>query len=153
MRGADRASRVRSDPLHEILAMVTTLDIRHPTRDSVVQLHARATTQWWGCNWRTQYGPRKLNLIDVRSRQARLIADATSGGESSAWDAASTYLRNVEMDAAAAEVAAAEAVSLVRRGLWESALAFSDSAVALETKYRQSVTWRPLRDEIAAGVR
>lgn len=132
--------------------MVNTLDSRHSTRDSVVQTHALATGQWWGCNWQTQYGPRKLNLLDVWSRQARLIADATSGDESSAWEAATAYLRDVEFDAAAAERAAENAVSLVRRGQWRAALTAIEKAVALETKYRQSVVWRSVRDEIAAGI-
>lgn len=133
-------------------AMVNILDRPHPTLDTVAQVHARSMTQWWGCNWQTQFGPRKLNLHDVRSRQARLIANATSGDESSAWDAATEYLSDVENDAAAAEHAAAKAVSLVRRGQWHKALTTIDEAVALETKYRQSVVWRPLRDEIAAGI-
>ncbi len=131
--------------------MVNTLDSRHPARDSIMQTHALAISQWWGCNWQTQYGPRKLNLLDMRSRQARLIAEATSGEEAKAWDAATTYLHEVESDAAAAEMAATDAISLVNREQWPAALAAIEKAVALETKYRQSVVWHPLRDEIAAG--
>lgn len=132
--------------------MVRTLKIQQPTRESIMKIHAMATAQWWGCNWHTQYGPRKLNLFEVRSRQARLIADATSGDESRAWDVASEYLRNVEADAAAAEVAAAEAIAMIGQEQWNAALSAIESAVALETKYRDSLTWSPLRNVIAAGI-
>ncbi len=134
------------------MAMVNTLDRRHPTLDTVVEAHALATKQWWGCNWRTQFGPRKLNLRDVRSRQARLIANATSGEESSAWEAATEYLVGIENDASDAEVAAAKAVLLVRRNSWRKALGAIDEAVVLETKYRHSIVWGPVREEIAAGI-
>lgn len=125
------------------------LSTQHPTSDSIDSAFAQATGVWWGCNWKTEHGPRKLKLCDLRSRHARLIADATSGAESRSWMLASEYLAEVESDASRAESAAAKAMSLVVEGKWDEALSALELAVALESKYRISVTWKPLRDEIA----
>jgi hypothetical protein len=118
----------------------------------VASAYAQATGVWWGCNWKAEHGPRKLKICGLRSRHARLIAEATCGAESRAWLLASQYLAEVEADAKRAELAASEAMSLVSKGRWEEALNAVDEAVALESKYRISVTWKLLRDEIALKV-
>lgn len=130
--------------------MVNSLTTHLATYESVTRVYESATRQWWGCNWRTEFGSRKLNLCDVRSRQARLMANATSGDESSAWEQATRYLAEVEVDARNAERAAAHAISMVDNGRWRDALSEMDIAVKLESKYRESIVWRPLRNEITA---
>ncbi len=94
--------------------------------------------------------PLRLDLKNMRSRQARLMAEATSGKESEAWYAAALYLAQLELDARTAEQLALEAVTLTEHGQWSSALERAESAVQLEAKYRPSETWRLMRDEIAA---
>ncbi len=130
------------------------LAIRNHTShdDNATQFYASATGRWWGCNWQAEFGPLKLRLQNVRARQALLIAEATSGAESAAWDEATRYLAQVEADAKAAERAAAEAISFARDDRWEKALAAIEVSLALESKYRPSITWRPLHDEIASRV-
>ena len=78
------------------------------------------------------------------------MANATSGDESHAWEQATRYLVEVEVDARNAERAAAQAISLIENGRWREALYEMDIAVKLESKYRESNVWRPLRDEITA---
>ncbi len=86
----------------------------------------------------------------MRSRQAKLMAEATSGKESEAWHAASRFLAQLETDAAAAEQLALEAIDLVEHGQWAAALELANSAVQLEAKYRPSQIWQLMRDEIAS---
>lgn len=117
---------------------------------SVARAYSVSTGKWWGCNWPTLFGPMQVQLENVRARQARLVADATSGKESEAWSAVAKYLSLVEDDAASAEKLALEAVNQLSNGRWSEALASADAAVALESKYRSSKTWRPLRDAIVA---
>ena len=92
----------------------------------------------------------QLQLENVRARQARLVAAATSGKESETWYAAEKYLLLIEADAATAEKFALEAVNKISNGMGSEALASAEAAVALESKHRNSKTWRPLRDAIVA---
>lgn len=112
--------------------------------------YEEAKGKWWGCNWQTKHGPRRLLLKDFRAKQARLMAEATSGEEAAAWDAAARYLVQVELDAKAAENAAADAIAFAMNESWGAALRSMDAAVRLESKYRISETWKPLRDVIAS---
>ncbi len=79
------------------------------------------------------------------------MANATSGDGSHASEQATRYLVEIEVDARNAEKAAANAIFHVSNGRWREALVAIDSAVMLESKYRRSTTWRPLRDEITAN--
>ncbi|TWU62768.1 hypothetical protein [Crateriforma conspicua] len=59
----------------------------------------RHGTPWTGCDWATEFGPLKLNLQCIRSRQARTVASATRGLEAEQWLAAAKWLEKVESDA------------------------------------------------------
>ncbi len=66
----------------------------------VRELLAATAGSWTGCDWITSYGPMKLNLRGLRSRQAHRISDYTSAEESVCWAEAARYLEQIERDAA-----------------------------------------------------
>ena len=127
---------------------MTILAIQHPSTETFQQLYDAAIKQWTGCNWRTDLGPLRLNLMGIHSRQARLIAEATSGEESVAWEEATKFLSQVEVDSRAASKAAENAIRLIAEGKLAEAIADAERAIALEAKYREPKVWKPLRDAI-----
>lgn len=129
--------------------MVIALATHIPGNDIVRRIHAVSTGKWWGCNWPTAFGPMNLDLENVRARQARLLAEATSGKESECWRAAARYLSQVEYDAAVAEQLASEAVHYAALGQLSESLKLIEDVVNLEAKYRTCETWKPLRDALA----
>lgn len=128
--------------------MVNLLAIRHPNSEIQQRLYEIACDQWTGCNWRTAFGPLRLNLMGMRSRQATLMAEATSGEESAAWSDAVDFLSRVENDSRLACNAARCAVVLAAKGEMLEAIAEADRAVALEAKYHDPVVWSPLRNAL-----
>jgi hypothetical protein len=121
----------------------------HVERVAAIQRQYEAAIgRWVGCNWQTSFGPRKLNLKDMRPHQTRMLADATAGDESTAWNEATVFLDNVGRDARAAQQAADDAMTHIRRGRCEEALAEMQQAVLLEAKYREPVIWASLYDAI-----
>ena len=129
-----------------------TMSNRPHVSAMIERLYADAKGQWWGCNWKSEDGPQKLNLCDMRSLQANLMAEATSGEEAAAWEQATLYLKLVEADAQTAERHAEKAVSLVLAGDFARALDEMNAAVTLESQYRDCIVWKRMRDEIAALV-
>ncbi len=111
---------------------------------AIEQLFFQAVGQWRGCQWTTHFGSRDLNLEDLNSAQARIVAQATSGEEASQWYSASRWLKEVETDAQAAENEAIRAMGFLRQGQWSSALDHFRIAYLLEQKYRPSKVWFPL---------
>ncbi len=75
-----------------------------------------AQSAWVGCDWDTEFGDRKQNLRGLRSRQAKLAAQATRGAESIRWWEACRFLERIEQDARAAASLAAKAVAQWQRG-------------------------------------
>jgi len=113
---------------------------------------AAASGKWTGCDWCTQFGPTRLDLRDLHSSQANLMAQATAGSEAADWRDAVTWLKRVEQDASQAESEAQTATRLARSGKLRDALQCADRACAIEARYRKPFTWRPLRDAIEAAL-
>lgn len=130
--------------------MVTQLPTQTVPSTQLRDILQSARCRWLGCQWRTAFGPRRLNLMNVRSQHARIIAEATPGEESTAWYEAYQYLLSVENDARLATTAACEAVELANAERYGEALAQIERAVSLERLHREPTTWVSLRDEIAA---
>ncbi len=110
-----------------------------------------AAEAWKGCDWNTAFGPFGLNLDGLRSRQTRLLSEATSGEESAAWAAASQWLEQVERHAREAHKAASEAVALVENQKWALARMRINEACELESQYHTELVWAPLRDLIVVA--
>jgi len=129
---------------------VNVLNIHSPLQ-TIQQHYEAAVGQWTGCNWQTAFGPKKLNLQGILARQASLLAEATSGEETAAWDDAERWLLQVEADAKTAAKHGENAVMLLASGHRDDAIAEADKAVALESRYRESLFWKPFRDTIAGN--
>lgn len=100
--------------------------------------------KWAGCDWTTAYGPRRLDLAGIQARQARLIANATTGDESKAWNEAAQWLDDVEHDAATAETEALIALNLVDVGQLAEAEQHAFQACQLENRYQRASVWHDL---------
>lgn len=104
---------------------------------------------WSGCDWETEFGVTGLNLNGMKSRQCKLLANATSGTESLDWEAAEKWLRKVERAAAKAKQHAVAAVKAASNKNWDKALTSIESAVEIESQYHSpdsgELTWEPLR--------
>src|SRR5262249_9728411 len=83
---------------------------------AVEHVFQRTRGKWAGCDWPTSFGETGLELNGLRSGQAVLMARATSGAEATDWREAVQWLRLIEADADAAEVAARRAVEHAARG-------------------------------------
>ncbi len=126
-----------------------TLTVGKSPLQVIKRAHEAVKDRWCGCDWPTVFGPLKFNLDGVNSRHARILAEATSGQESLAWEAAAAWLIELERDAQTARLAAAWSLSLAESGQLVEALLQADQAVSLEAKYREPITWKPLRSLIA----
>ncbi len=118
--------------------------ITHEQIQVISALYEAQCGAWLGCDWHTRFGSLEVDLRKLRSQQTRLLSEATSGEESRIWEEATDWLRQVELDAQAAETAASEAVQLVRNRDFSLAETRIAEAVNLEAKYRTSVVWGPL---------
>ena len=65
-----------------------------------------------------------------------------------AWEEATKFLSQVEVDSRAASKAAENAIRLIAEGKLAEAIADAERAIALEAKYREPKVWKPLRDAI-----
>jgi hypothetical protein len=110
----------------------------------ISDVYLAAVDRWRGCDWATNFGPQRLNLQGMNSKQTRLLAEATSGEESNAWGEATRWLEQVERDANAAQSAANTAIELLETDDLPVALSKVKEACQLESKYRQPVVWTPL---------
>ncbi len=130
--------------------MNSSLIISDSVLKEIVPALAAASGKWTGCDWSTQFGRTRLDLRDLHSAQANLMAQATAGNEAADWRNAVTWLKRVEQDASQAESEAQTAARLARSGKLRDALQCADRACAIEARYRKPFTWRPLREAIVA---
>jgi hypothetical protein len=112
--------------------------------ERLIAIYLRGWRSWTGCNWITSFGPLELNLEGITSQQARMIALATSGPESTAWREAMAWLAFVERAARDAELYAEIAISMAIFGLPEQTLTFVQKACELELLFPIESAWRPL---------
>jgi hypothetical protein len=112
--------------------------------DVVEQTFLQTQGKWTGCDWPTAFGETGLDLKGLTSKQAILMARATSGTEAADWREAVLWLRLVEADADAAEAAARRAVGYVARGDLSAALGHAKTAEELEARYHATPVWRGL---------
>lgn len=115
---------------------------------AIVTQFERLESQWSGCDWPTRFGPSGLNLCGITSRQASIVARATSGRESANWKEAANWLAQVEADAEAAWRAAASATQRATSGQFHKALADAEFACELEQRYRRPAIWESLESTI-----
>ncbi len=113
-------------------------------QDSIEQLFQQSKGRWRGCDWVTHFGPMGLNLEGLKASQARIMAMATSGIESTQWLLASQWLQDLETDAILAEREANQAMHLIHSSQWQPAFEHLQRAYLLEQKYRPSRIWLPL---------
>ena len=106
-------------------------------------------SQWVGCDWDTDFGPRRLNLRGLTSRQARLLANAMAGEESQTWHDASRWLTQVEADARIAETAARSAIAHALNNDWCDAERDAMKAIKIESSYPRPSVWQELFDAIS----
>jgi len=112
--------------------------------------YLQAAEAWQGCDWPTAFGMGGIELAGLKARQTRLLAVATSGAESQAWDAATRWLERVEQDARDARAAASSAVDQLEKQEWAAALESINAACMLESRYHEQLVWGLLRGLIAA---
>lgn len=128
---------------------MNTITGEHPmSTDEIEQAHCKASFQWTGCDWLTEFGTTGLNLSGLTAARALLLARATSGREREDWQAAVTWLSQVEQDAWAAERLARKALDLARDGDLKEALSCAERACTIEANYHRRLVWRPLREAI-----
>jgi len=136
MRGfrRDRLDTLRNAPL--------------PLDESYLRLYEQLAGRWKGCDWPTNFGTARLDLAGVTSRQAALLARATSGQEAIDWHGAAEWLAKIEADAEAANQAAWLAQKEASAGHFSEALDHVQRACDLEGPYHATAVWDPLRDAI-----
>ena len=105
-----------------------------------------AQAAWTGCDWDTEFGPARVNLRGLCSRQAKLAAQATRGEESSHWREACQFLDTVEHDARMAADLASKAVDAWSLGNIAEAIRRLEAAIELEARYREPVAYPSLRE-------
>ena len=104
--------------------------------------------RWVGCDWRTEFGPGRLNLQAMTAEQAALLGRATGGWESFQWREAARFLAHVEADAKAARRAAELARDHAIAGQLPLALEHAHRACELERRYHANPGWEPLEAAI-----
>ncbi|VTR97838.1 hypothetical protein [Tuwongella immobilis] len=114
------------------------------------QAFAHAQLQWQGCDWDTAFGSRLFNLNGMTARQATLLANATAGEESRAWQEASAWLDRLEAVAALAREHGQAALELALAGDWDAALSRAQLACDLEAPYHIHCVWAEFRNAIQA---
>jgi hypothetical protein len=108
--------------------------------------------KWLGCDWPTTFGVNELQLKNLRPTQAKMLAEATAGSESSDWRRAAEWLNRVESDANHAEAKAAKAAELAETGRLIDALKLAEESCDIERQYHSSLIWKPLCEAIAAAL-
>jgi hypothetical protein len=120
------------------------------SRSDISTTYGQTAGSWTGCDWPVHFGKFGLNLNGLRSRQAVLIAGATSGAEAAEWRRAAKWLAHVEQDARQAETLARAAVDLAARDDLRAALESAEDACRIEARYHRRLLWQAVRDGIAA---
>jgi hypothetical protein len=129
--------------------LVGTLRIETLALDEVfLPLYEQLKGRWRGCDWPTRFGTAGLDLAGVTSRQAALLARATSGREAVDWHGAAEWLAKIEADAEAANQAAWQAQQEASAGHLSEALGHAQRACDLERLYHAEAVWDSLRDAI-----
>ncbi|NND97205.1 MAG: hypothetical protein HKN47_07745 [Pirellulaceae bacterium] len=111
-------------------------------RDAIQQ----AKAAWQGCDWHTEFGPHRIDLHGLRSRQAELAAKATRGQESECWREAAQWLAAVERDSLRAAELADLALEAAQSGQFEAAARIIAEVVALEQKYHEAYAYEQVRE-------
>jgi hypothetical protein len=132
--------------------MVNSVNEKSKIIDQVEAFFVEAENRWVGCDWDTDFGPLKLDLNRLTAERATVLANATSGQESQAWNDAADWLAKVESDAAEAKLLATQAVAHCRKRMWQLALSTMEYACTIESAYHSELTWQPLRDLIASAI-
>jgi len=104
-----------------------------------------AKLAWQGCEWITEFGPQRMNLCGLRSRQASLAAKATRGEESKCWKEAALWLETVERDAARAAELAEFAIQAAQQNEFQKMQRLLMDAIALEQKYRIAIVYTDVK--------
>ena len=115
----------------------------------VGEAFGQSVGHWFGCDWKTSFGPRQSNLEGINSVQAAMLADATSGAEGENWRRASRWLAQVEQDAREAELLAHQALEAFQVDRLQLALDLANRACQIENRYRPPIVWASFRDAIA----
>ncbi|HQX51294.1 MAG TPA: hypothetical protein PLY87_24975 [Planctomycetaceae bacterium] len=111
---------------------------------SVTKSYESAYGKWQFCDWQTEFGILKLNLMGLRAVQADRLAIATGGQESCEWRKAAVWLRRVETDAAKAQELATQARDASLQNDHMLATDLINQACQLEAAWHQSLVWHPL---------
>jgi hypothetical protein len=129
--------------------VVDTLRIVPLALDEIFHLlYEQLNGRWKGCDWRTNFGAAGLDLYGVTSRQAALLARATSGQEAVDWHGAAEWLAKIEADAEAASQAAWLAQREAAAGHLGEALRHAQRACDLERRYHSEAVWHSLSEAI-----
>lgn len=113
--------------------------------DDLSLAFAQAAGVWVGCDWPTEFGGTSLNLENLSSAHAVLMARATADKEADAWWEASRWLARVEQEALEAEREALAAVQAGKANQWVAALTHARGACDIEARYHNELIWQPLR--------
>lgn len=116
--------------------------------DRVLEAFRDAKGRWKGCDWSTEFGPRRINLQGLTPLQARTAANATFGEEARLWRDAAGWLARVERSAEQAESRAKTAVELALQGQLLQALTYAREACDIEREFHPEPIWQRLFDAI-----
>ena len=117
-------------------------------RETTKKLVQAARQNWQGCDWPTEFGPRRLKLFGIRARQAYLAAKATRGDEAATWDEAARWLSTVERDAARAAEFASKGVKAAERRDWSTANSYFERAAEIEAVYAKTSYYQEVLDSL-----
>lgn len=138
-----------SRPLEPACRLVAFLMSTLPFDNQISKTYEQLRANWVGCDWLTEFGPGRLNLNRISARQARMLANATSGQESTQWHEAAEWLTTVETDAESARQAAEAAHNSAGAGKFREALTHAQRACDIEQPHhRTAIVWEPLRNVI-----
>ncbi len=140
------------DSRHERLArghdVVAGLEGRgRPELAEILRVYEEAAGTWIGCDWPTSFGPASLNLEGWSAEEAEGHALEVYREERALWEAAASWLEEVERRATEAEAEAETAVRVLNAGDWDRAAEHARRAWNLEFSTgrsfrRQPPTWQ-----------
>jgi hypothetical protein len=109
--------------------------------NDIARVFAEVTQTWIGCDWHTVFGQTGRNLQGWTAAEAAAQAvTATGTVDKAEWQAAASWLEEVERRARQAEEQAAQAVAAANAGAWEEAVLH-----ALRAWWSEFNTGRPFR--------
>lgn len=119
------------------------------SKSSVIQSYEAAHDKWQMCDWPTQFGVLKLNLMGLRSFHADRLAAATGGQESREWRNAAAWLRKIETDAARAQQLATLAKEASLQNDHLRAIQLINESCQLEAAWHEKLIWDSLAKAVA----